>query len=226
MKNFKETLLKRVLPIAVSVIVPISAFSACSKKGEETPVTTTNVSSSLNEDEVVTSVTVYVYKKPTFVSYVAVNAQVGSKIKLAQNDEIASDAYSAMNGEFDVSLSDNTFVKPGDEVTVSAIAYVDEEGNVKLSYKNGTKIENLPLAYDESGKERVAYQVSDANGNVLGYTSYNGNELKLYQDMIVETSCQEEVPEGFEFFDSYKETATESKHFNGVYTKGETYVLK
>lgn len=227
MKKFKEIMFKKVLPIAFSVIVPVSAFSACSKKPNEPGTETTSIESTTSVEPTVKEITVYVYKKPTFVSYVAVDAQIGGKIKLAQNDEIANDAYSALNDRFDVVLNDKTFVKPGDEVTVSAIAYVDDAGEVKMSYKKGTKVEDLPVKYDESGKEQVSYQISNSNG-VIGYVSYIGNERKLCQDMLIETSYKDEVPEDFKLSGSYTEISKdgEGKHFNDDYEKSEMYILK
>lgn len=227
MKNFKEIMFKKFLPIAFSVIVPASAFAGCTNRSDGNEVDTTSVVSSTSEEQTSKEITVYVYKKPTFVSYVAVDAQIGGKIKLAENDEIAKDAYSAINGKFDVTLSDKTLVKPGDEVTVSAIAYVDEAGEVKMSYKKGTKVEDLPVKYDANGKEQISYQISNQKG-VIGYVSYVGNEQKLCQDMLVETSYKDEIPEGFELSDSYTEISSDGKgkHINNNYEKGRTYILK
>lgn len=205
----------------ILVAATMIGFSACSKKQNDDSINNNTSYSNTEEvsnQEVKKTYEVYVYNKPVLVSYVDIASKIGEKVKLAENDEFATDAYSAMNGEFVTDLSDVNLKEP----VVSAIAYVDKDGNIKQSYKKGTTTSDLDLAYVD-GKPQVAYLISD-NGEYVGWTSYNNDELKLVEDTIIETSYIDEVPSDSTFVRSYE--SDNDVHFNGSVKKDRTYLLK
>lgn len=136
----------RALSFVMAVLGSATLFHGCTKQNNKQPVETVTSSYSDNgvsntDSDVIVVPTkdkmVYVYEKIDALAESGLDAEVGKTIKLAKNDLIAKDAYSAIENENCISITDINFVDENTDLLVKAVAGYDSKGNFYVNYNTG-----------------------------------------------------------------------------------------
>ena len=213
---------KKILALGMSVVAITAVLQGCIKQEVKQPEKN-SISShysgdgcaekiKVEEENKVQTYTLYEYTKEAVLAETSLSGKIGDVIEVPENERISPDAYSAMKG-----ISNATITG---EAKIKGFAYVDKNGKFKETWKNGTKPEDLETSFNENGDAQLAV-LYEQDGKVVGWALVDGLLLVQIQDYFTYDSS---APEGFRYVDFY-ESKDKHEEKTGL-IPGGSYVMR